>query len=341
MSAATNGLVKPTSWESLIHSEQPAATVWDSIFARLGEIATISTSAAALHRETIAPDRLLAESAWDLWQSFPTAAPKVIDALREFWNSPSVSSGTAVLILDALSLRELPIILGAAEKRGIRAVRHQVRGSQVPSETDQFAAALGLSSRSKLFNNKPPQSFIFSGSDVHTDIMEDPFADCVSRVPTKARIFLWHKWPDEPLIHLHAERPDGDTVVAAEVKRALTSDGFWSLVNTMRQGRRLLITGDHGYAATAEFSSEVRDAESIRLFAGTFGAQRAIREDPNQPWPRRHLPPPVLRFQDAGDTWLVVLGQRKWKVSGGFPTLCHRGLSLLEAAVPVIELPPQ
>ena len=69
-------------------------------------------------------------------------------------------------------------------------------------------------------------------------------------------------------------------------------------------------------------------------------AQRAIREDPTQPWPRRHLPPPVLRFTDAGGTWLVVVGQRKWKVRGGFPTLCHRGLSLLEAAVPIIEFPP-
>lgn len=329
------------SWESLILSERPAPAVWTDIFARLGETALAATSPAALHRETIIPDRLLAESAWDLWQSFPTTAPKITDALRDFWSAPSAAAGTAILILDGLSLRELPLIVTAARKRGITPASVTVRGSQVPSETEGFAAALGLSSRSKLFNNQPPQSFIFAGQDVHTDVLEDPFADCVDRIPAKARLFIWHKWPDEPLIHLHAERPDGDAVVAAEVKRSLTSDDFWALVNCMRQGRRLLIAGDHGYATASEFSSEVRDEESVRLFAGTFGAQRAIREDPAQPWPRRHLPPPVLRFADGGGTWLVVLGQRKWKVRGGFPVLCHRGLSLLEVAVPMIELPPK
>ena len=34
---------------------------------------------------------------------------------------------------------------------------------------------------------------------------------------------------------------------------------------------------------------------------------------------------------------LAVLGQRKWAVQGGFPHLCHGGLSLLEAVVPFIE----
>lgn len=327
------------SWESLILSEKAAPAIWAAIFARLSEVASASSSAAVLHRETIIPDRLLAESAWDLWQAFPQDAPKVIDDLRGFWTSPTGSSGTAVLILDALSLRELSHILAGAAKRGIVPTRTTVAGSQIPTETDQFAAALGLPSRSKLFNNQPPAGFIFNGSDVHTDILEGPFADCIARVPPKPRVFFWHKWPDEPLIHDHAEQREGDTLVAAEIKRTLTSDDFWSFVNALRQGRRLLITGDHGYATASEFSSEIKDEESIRLFAGTFGAQRAIREDPANPWPRRHLPPPVLRFTDSHGTWLVVLGQRKWKVRGGFPTLCHRGLSLLEAAVPVIELP--
>lgn len=327
------------SWESLILSEQPAAFVWTSIFARLSEVALAASSPAALHRETIIPDRLLAESAWDLWQRFPASAPKVTDAIGEFWGTASTTAGTAVLILDGLSLRELSLIVAAATKRGIQPAKVSARASHVPSETEGFAAAIGLSSRSKLFNNQPPQSFIFGGADVHTDVIEDPFADCVSRVPPKARVFIWHKWPDEPLIHLHAERPDGDVIVAGETKKTLSSDGFWAFVNALRQGRRLLITGDHGYATACDFSSEIKDEETIKLFAGAFGAQRAIREDPAQPWPRRHLPPPVLRFADSSGTWLVVLGQRKWKVRGGFPTLCHRGLSLLEACVPCIELP--
>jgi hypothetical protein len=296
-----------------------------------------TSSPAALHRETVIPDRLIAESAWELWQAFPTAAPKAIDAIRAFWSTASASAGTAVLILDALSLRELPLIVAGAAKRGIAATSITVCGSAVPTETIGFAAALGLTTRSQLFNNQPPASFAFAGPDVHTDVLEEPFGDCVARVPAKPRLFFWHKWPDEPLIHDHSEQREGDSVVAAEIKRTLLSDDFWSFVNALRQGRRLLITGDHGYATASDFSSEIKDEPSVRLFAGTFGAQRAIREDPAQPWPRQHLPPPVLRFTDDSGTWLVVIGQRKWKVRGGFPTLCHRGLSLLEAAVPVIE----
>jgi hypothetical protein len=331
---------QPASWESLILSNRSPAAAWSEIFRKLGETALAAPSSAALHRETIIPDRLIAESAWELWQSFPADAPKVLDAIRGFWSAPSASAGTAVLILDALSLRELPLIIAGAAKRGIKPTSINVAGSHVPTETVGFAAALGLPSRSKLFNNQAPASFIFAGPDVYTDLLEDPFGDCAARVPSKPRLFIWHKWPDEPLIHDHSEQREGDTVVAGEIKRALASDDFWSFINCLRQGRRLLITGDHGYATACDFSSEIKDDESIRLFAGTFGAQRAIREDPQQPWQRLHLPPRVLRFNDAGGTWLVVLGQRKWKVRGGFPTLCHRGLSLLEAAVPVIELPP-
>jgi hypothetical protein len=329
------------SWESLVLANLPVRDVWAQVFKRLGEVALATPSPAALHRETIVPDRLIAESAWDLWQQFPSAAPKVIDGVRDFWAQTTTTAGAAVLILDALSLRELPLIVTAARKRGVPPTRVSVAGSQVPSDTNQFAAALGLPGRSKLSNNQPPQSFIFGGPDVHTDVLQDPFADCVCRIPAKARLFIWHKWPDEPLIHGQAERADGDAVVAAEVKRTIASDGFWAFVNALRQGRRLLINGDHGYATAADFSSEIKDDQAVRQFAGAFGAQRAIREDPAEPWPRRQLPPYVLRFPEPdGKTWLVVLGQRKWRVRGGFPTLCHMGLSLLEAAVPMIELPP-
>ena len=48
------------------------------------------------------------------------------------------------------------------------------------------------------------------------------------------------------------------------------------------------------------------------------------------------LPPLVCRHNG----WLAVMGQRKWDVSRGLPSLCHRGISLLEAAVSSIERPP-
>ena len=322
-------------WAKIILAPQPADVAWRSIFDRLRDIALPNPTPQALHKATIDPDRLLAECAWSLWRDFAAFAPKVVDELKAFWASPTVT-GTAVLILDALSLRELPLILNAAQKRGVTPARIEIRGAQVPTETDRFAEALGAGQRSKLFNNKSPGTFIFAGPDTHTDVLDAPFDDCVASVPTSPRLFLWHKWPDEPLVHLHEDKPDGHQIVATETKKQLASDGFWRFVDRMRQGRKLVITSDHGYAVSQFFSSEVKDEDSIKLLRQHLHARRCAREDPANPWPSRHLPPLVCRQNG----WLIVIGQRKWNVQGGFPHLCHSGLSLLEAAVPYIELPP-
>jgi hypothetical protein len=56
----------------------------------------------------------------------------------------------------------------------------------------------------------------------------------------------------------------------------------------------------------------------------------------SSPWGHRFMPPVVIT--DSGVH--VVMGQCKWRVQGGFPQVCHGGLSLLEVAVPFVEFPP-
>jgi hypothetical protein len=322
-------------WLGLLFDPHDAGEVWTAIFHRLGEVALNNTKSAALHQETVVPDRLLAESAWNLWEDFPAHAPSVVSELKQFWAAAS-SVGTAVLILDGLSLRELSPLILAMNERGIKPVRTLVRAAEVPTETDHFAAALGISGRTKLSNNQPPSTFIFKGPDVYCDVLEAPFADCIGSVPATPRLFLWHTWPDEALIHLHEDNPQAPVIVAEETSKQLASDDFWDFVNRMRKGRRLVITSDHGYATSKWFSSKVTDEDSVKLLRQFFGAKRCVRENADNLWPRRHLPPLVCRHNG----WLSVMGQRKWDVQGGFPHLCHRGLSLLEAAVPFVELPP-
>jgi len=322
-------------WLDILFDPRDVGEVWTEIFRRLGDLALSTPKSAALHQETVVPDRLLAESAWNLWEEFPANAPSVISELKKFWVT-ATSVGTAILILDGLSLRELSPLMRAMSDRNISPARVLVRAAEVPTETDHFAAALGVAGRSKLSNNQPPSTFIFNGPDVYCDVLEAPFADCVGSVPATPRLFLWHTWPDEALVHLHEDNPQGPVIVAEETTKQLSGDGFWKFMNKMRKGRRLVITGDHGYATSKWFSSKVIDKDSVRLLRQFFGAKRCVRESPDNPWPRRHLPPLVCRHNG----WLAVMGQRKWDVQGGFPHLCHRGLSLLEAAVPFVELPP-
>ena len=206
----TTSVTEP--WAETILAARDSQAAWSGIFDRLRDVALATPNPQALHKQTVDPDRLLAESAWNLWQDFPTHAPKVIDELKRFWTS-SAASGTAILILDALSLRELPLIVSAAKKRGVTPVRIEVRGSEVPTETDLFAKALGVPGRSKLSNNKPPGPFIFGGEDTYTDVLDLPFEDCFSAVKPKPRLFLWHSW-------LYYLRPRHDTKNAGHTPRA-------------------------------------------------------------------------------------------------------------------------
>jgi len=327
-------MINASEWVDIVVGQDDPATAWNSIFVGLCEVALQSTKPGGLDKATVIPDRLLANTAWNLWDDFHHHAPTAIDELKKFWIK-TTAAGTAVLVLDALSLRELPLILAAAKDRGLTPLRVEALGSQVPSDTDRFAEALGLPGRSKLFNNHAPPSFIFSGPDLHTDVLDSPFADCAELVPSKPRLFLWHKWPDEPLIHNHDSQDDGPDIVASQTKQQLSSPEFWEFIDRIRQGRRLVITSDHGYAVSRFFSDELKDSDTVQLMRSVFGAKRYAVESPTAPWPRRHLPPLVSRHNGR----LVVIGQRKWTVQGGFPHLCHGGLSLLEAVVPFIEFP--
>ncbi len=311
-------------WTGIILDSQSPATAWASILASLLELAKQSSSPVALHDATVIPDRLLSEAAWGLWESYPEHAVKTSAMLKD-WTSQS--TGKAVLILDALSLREMPILLSAAAVRGAAPLLVKVTGSECPSTTDQFAKAIGLSSRSALANDTKPGAYSLFSGNCYSDVVSMPFEDC--SVPPSPNLVIWHTWLDD-LIHLQKKLPDQ---IASLASSTLQGGGFWSFVDKLRQGRRLVITSDHGYAVSKRFSSEVDDPEAVKILRETFGASR--NRAVSEPWKKRFMPPIVMSHNKQ----LVVMGQRKWKVQSGFPDVCHGGMSLLEVAVPYVELP--
>ncbi len=317
------------TWVDIILDSPSPTSAWDGIFTRLGEIAVSCGSPVDLHNQTVGPDRLLAETAWELWASYPNDARRTSSQLREWCAAPS-SIGRAVLVLDALSLREMPWLLGGAQARNIQPSDVRVTGAEAPSDTDQFARALGVPSRSHLAGNGAPGSFNLFPSKAYTDVISVPFEDGVGGIPHESNVFVWHSWLDD-LIHVHKKLPDQ---IYKAASTTLQGDGFWIFVNRLRQGRKLVITSDHGYAVSKLFSSEEIDPDVIEKLRDTFGAARYKMV--TGPWQERFMPPNVVSHNEHH----IVMGQRKWKVQGGFPHVCHGGLSLLEVAVPFIELPP-
>ena len=86
-----------------------------------------SASPVALHDATVIPDRLLSEAACELWASYPDHVVKTSTVLKDW---AIQGAGRAVLILDALSLRELPVLLNAAAERSIVPLQAGVTGSE-------------------------------------------------------------------------------------------------------------------------------------------------------------------------------------------------------------------
>ena len=312
------------------------ADAWQAVFEKLREVFSAPLSAQHAEREVMERERkvgelelLLSGSAWELWREFEGSAPRTSKAVIEFWGANP--SGKAVLILDGLSLREMPWLLQEAKQRGYQIHQAGVRGSELPSDTTPFAKALGFSQRSSLENNDAGLAHDLPGA--RTESMGAEWNSCLDWIGSAPAIVLWHHWPDDR-IHQLAEPGDGLQKLCREAAQQLTSDSFWKLIERMTTGRRLVITSDHGYAASGMFS-DVGNKEQSNWLKTNFGSSRFAYG----PGTEHHWVPPIsLCLTTAHGTNQFALGRRKWRSAGGYPTLAHGGLSLLEVTVPFIEL---
>ncbi len=280
-----------------------------------------------------AADLFLATAGWDLWNSYETVVPRTADELVAWWSARS--AGRAVLVLDALSLREVPWLLKGATERGYTVHQARATGAELPADTTPFAEALGFSSRSVLQNNGGAGKGRLAGAT--TDSTDLPWEDCSAQVNASQDWLLWHHWPDGRLHDLGAPG-HSLAALAKEAAEQLSSDAFWTLVHTLTTGRRLVITADHGYAASGHFPDTADPAQSSYLKDRFASGRWAKVADLEQPAPGAWVPPIDLPLKTAHADATFALGRRKWKSQGGYPTLTHGGLSLLEVAVPFIEL---
>jgi hypothetical protein len=311
----------------------PPAQAWQAISDYLWEQFSAPIPETAADSEVVRRDKNLNEldnvlsgSAWELWNDFESSIAKVTDSLVQFWESNP--EGRAILILDGLSLRESPWLLTEAVRRGYKIRQAGCRASELPAETTPFAKRLGFSQRSSLDNNGAGSAHKLKGAT--TDCGDLNWLDCVNLVGSQTGFVFWHHWPD---VRLH-EAGASLHKLAKEAYQTLTSDDFWSLVDRLTSGRRLVITGDHGYAACGQFHDIVDKDQAAHMKTVFKSGRSADSSDTAGAW----VPPIDLRLTSSSGTHQYVLGRRKWKSSGGYPTLQHGGLSLLEVFVPFIEL---
>ena len=311
------------------------ADAWRVIVNHAVEIASKPLAAGNAPGEVVKRDReigeldlFLSSSGWDLWQAFDGSVERTSDRLVHWWAEPF--SAKAVLILDGLSLRELPWLLQGAKEHGFTLHEVSAKASELPGETDEFARALGFSSRSKLQNN--------GGGLAHklqqalTETVDLPWKDCEALINSTPNQIFWHHWPDAKL-HDGSGAGQGLEPLTKDVAEQLSGVDFWAFVERLATGRRLVITSDHGYAATGYFPDA--DGEVGQFLKQTFSSGRS-KTGTGDPGP--FVPPVALQINSPHGAHLLALGRRKWRSQGGYPTLTHGGLSLLEVLSPFVEL---
>jgi len=318
----------------------PPADAWAGLFEHAWNICAAPVAAANAFSEVIkrdaevgAADLFLATAGWDLWRTYERVVPRTTDALASWWREDY--SGRAVLILDALSLREVPWLIQGAAKRGYTVHQAGPTGAELPADTTPFAKALGFASRGALQNNGGSATGRLPGAT--TDATDLPWEDCAAQITSSQDWLLWHYWPDERLHDLSGPG-HGLAALAREAAEKLTSDAFWQLVHSLTGGRRLVITADHGYAASGYFPDTVDSAQAKylkeRFKSGRWAPLSGLEPSGAGAW----VPPLDLQLKTAYANATFALGRRKWRSQGGYPTLTHGGLTLLEVAVPFIEL---
>ena len=284
-----------------------------------------SDAAARLRDEGLrALDAWMSGAGWDLWAEFGAAMPRTADRLIEWWGAIPPGAGAAVLILDGLSLRELPLLRQGAAAHGFAVFSVATTGAELPGDTNAFAQALGVGSRGTLANNHPPGSLRLAGAN--TEVAGLPWADCAALVKAQPRWLFWHEWPDTRF-----HNGSSFQALAKNAEETFADAAFWAFLRRLATGRRLLVTSDHGYAHIGSFQDTHDQKAWLR---GVFGGGRTAADGETGAW----SPPLALAVDGRQARVRLPLGRRKWPVPGGNASLSHGGLTLLEALSPFIEL---
>lgn len=318
---------------TLLRSEPKAA--WEAVFAALWKELSapvqgdVASEMVRRDKALESLDLVLSSSAWELWSQFESSVTATASALVDFWNN--ASGAKAVLVLDALSLRETPWILKEAARRGYSVKQATPTASALPSDTTSFARALGMPQRSAMASGAVASLKLAGATTVFFD---QHWRECADTLPNNPNLFVWHDWPDT-LMHDLAGAGPGLRQLAEDARNVLTGDDFWLFIERLATGRRLVITADHGYAASGQFS-DVLDVEQKEYYQKTFGAERFVSsaDQAMSHW----LPPVDLPMTTARGAYRFALGRRAWSVQGGRKNLSHGGISVLEVAVPFIEI---
>ena len=165
-----------------------------------------------------------------------------------------------------------------------RFTRAKATAAELPADTTPFAKALGFGQRSAL-----GEQWGWKLAQITRSTDRGAWNALGGLCPNESGLspnwVLWHHWPDERVHDLSVAGQGIDTLTH-ETASQLTDDNFWALVERLTTGRRLVITSDHGYAASGLFPDAPNDQAKYLKERFKSGRWTSPSNDP-RPW----LPP--------------------------------------------------
>lgn len=266
-------------------------------------------------------EELISSSADRIYQEM-ISSPEIIKNLLDF-----LTEGTAIIVFDGLSLREIPIIIKLAIQSGFIASEIDCSIAAIPSETLNYIQRefpCGKISPSQLPNRLELKNLGIS--TIYTNNITQQLD-----IPSETNpLLLWSAFPDNTYTDSGAKFENHFENIQVQFETV------W--VNTAQQikGRnRIIVTSDHGYVFFGTGMDANRTSAELRELNKYFGNNRNILLSVNPE-------PPVSAdlIVDEKNEVVMLKGRVKTRSTGEAASRLykHGGLSFMEMLTPWIVL---
>jgi hypothetical protein len=234
----------------------------------------------------------------------------------------------AVVVFDGLSLREVPLLLRLASKSRLKLVEPaNVTFAAVPSETIDFVRQrLGIGN---VAPSDLPRRQTLREAGIAAYYYDAPSRQ-FSLDPTAEALLLWSSFPDITYKDSGARFAQHFEHIHAQLETA-----WMNTVQRIPQGRKILVTSDHGYVYFDAGMNFPRPDSAVRPLTQYFGGERS-KSISAAGSPPSHPDLITLQSHDVA----IIRGRVQTHPPGPSSNKLykHGGLSLMEMLTPWIVL---
>ncbi|HZP02921.1 MAG TPA: hypothetical protein VFD30_21915 [Terriglobia bacterium] len=311
-------------------------------FPRLGDWLLDRVWSRQVATSAMTPDYLSAREARvnEMETLLAAAAPRAYDELcfppdedRDLRHFLLRRRPCAAVVLDGMSLREIPAVLALAAPSRYRVAEVGLSFAALPSETVAFVAQrLGVAHCAP---SQLPEKKNLREQGIAAHYFSHPTEQHRLEVEAPA-LLLWSAFPD------NTYRDSGARFAHhfAEIQTRL--EIAWRFtVQQLPRDRPVLITSDHGYVFFGPGLSAARSNDEIRPLTRLLGGERFKFLEPEEPVAPH--PDLVVKQAPTGERVAMIRGRVQTHPPGDAANKLykHGGLSLMEMLTPWIVLEPE